>query len=108
MGALIADLLYGMRMLRKSRNFTIVAVMTLAIGVGVTTAVLTLVQQLILRALPVSQPSQLWRIGESARCCYSDGYSQGGGGLPQNQWSLFSWEAFEFFRASTPAFQELA
>src|SRR6185437_11025922 len=106
MKSLILELRCGLRMLGNSRGFVIVAVLTLAIGVGLTTAIFTLVQQLMLGALPVSQPSQLWRIGEYAYCCYSDGYSQGGGsGLPQNHWSLFSWEAYDFFRASTPAFQ---
>src|SRR5207302_11342470 len=48
-------------------------------------------------------------IGDAVRCCYSDGYSQGdGNGLPQNDWSLFSWQAYKLFRANTPAFEQLA
>jgi putative ABC transport system permease protein len=109
MGMLIWDLRYGLRMLRKSPGFSAVAVITLALGVGATTAIFTLVQQVMLRSLPVAQPSQLWRIGDAAHCCYSDGYSQGGDrGLPQNDWSFFSWQAYKLFRASTPAFQQLA
>ena len=109
MGTLMQDLRYGLRMLRKARGFTIVAVITLGLGIGATTAIFTLVQQVIWRALPVAQPSELWRVGQSARCCYSDGYSQAGAnGTEQNDWDLFSWEAYQHFRAGTPAFQELA
>src|SRR6266566_3194063 len=109
MGTLIQDLRYVLRMLRKSPAFTAVAVLTLALGIGATTAIFTLVQQVMLRSLPVARPDQLWRIAAAVRCCYSDGYSQGDrNGLPENDWSLFSWQAYKLFRASTPAFEQLA
>ncbi len=107
--ALRRDVGFGLRVLRKSPGFTAVAVITLALGVGSTTTIFTLMQQVMLRSLPVSQPSQLWRVGDAASCCYSDGYSQGDrNGLPQNDWNLFSWEAYRLFRAGTPAFEQLA
>ena len=97
------------RQLRRSPVLTATALATLGLGIGATTAIFTLVQQVMLRSLPVVRPEQLWRVGDAARCCYSDGYSQGGGnGLPQNDWSFFSWEAYQLFRASTPAFEQLA
>jgi putative ABC transport system permease protein len=103
------ELRHTVRQLRLSPAFTVTAILTLALGIGATTAIFTLVQQVMLRSLPVAQPSQLWRIGDAARCCYSDGYSQGGGnGLPQNDWSLFSWQAYKLLRVSTPAFERLA
>jgi predicted permease len=105
----LRDFRFALRQLRKSPGFTAVTILTLALGVGATTAIFTLVQQVMLRSLPVAQPSQLWRIGDAARCCYSDGYWQGGGnGRPQNDWSFFSWQAYKLFRTNTPAFQQLA
>ena len=107
MGMLIWDLRYGLRMLRQSPGFTVIAVLTLALGIGATTAIFTLIQQVMLRSLPVARPEQLWRIGDSDLCCFSNGYRQGNG-LPQNNWNFFSWEAYKNFRANTPAFENLA
>src|SRR5215469_14467454 len=107
--SLFSDCHFALSQLRKSPGFTTVAVLTLALGVGATMAIFTLVEQVMLRSLPVAKPDQLWRIGDANRCCYSDGYSQGNGdGLPQNDWSLFSWEAYKLFRASTSAFEQLS
>ena len=104
---MLADFRYALRQLRKSPAFTIVAVLTLALGIGATTAIFTLVQQVMLQSLPVSRPDQLWRIGDQPRCCNWDGYSQNGDGEPAD-WSLFPWEAYKLFRANTPGFQDLA
>ncbi|MFN2564676.1 MAG: ABC transporter permease, partial [Gemmatimonadaceae bacterium] len=95
------DVRHALRQLRRSPVFAATAVLTLALGIGATTAVFTLVEQVMLRQLPVARPDQLWRIGDAVRCCYSTGYAQ-------NNWSFFSWEAYKRFRADTPAFEELA
>ena len=104
---MLAAFLHGLRQLRKSPGFTVTAVLTLALGIGATTAIFTLVQQVMLQSLPASDPEQLWRIGDQARCCNWGGYSQQGDGEPHD-WSLFSWEAYKLFRANTPGFQNLA
>ncbi|MGH9582118.1 MAG: ABC transporter permease, partial [Bryobacteraceae bacterium] len=100
------DLRHTVRQLRRSPAFTATAVITLALGIGATTAIFTLIQQVMLRSLPVVRPSQLWRVGDSASCCFSAGYTQGD--KARNDWSLFSWEAYKLFRANTPAFEDLA
>jgi hypothetical protein len=106
---LAQDVRFALRTLRKNPGFTAVAVLTLALGIGGTTAIFTLVQQVMLRSLPVAKPQQLWRVGDAVQCCFSNGYAQGDGSwLPLNDWSMFSWETYKLFRANTPAFEDLA
>jgi predicted permease len=105
--SLLQDVRYALRQLRKSPGFTLTAVLTLALGIGATAAIFTLVQQVMLQSLPVNRPDQLWRIGDQPHCCNWAGYSQNGDGEP-NDWNLFPWEAYKLFRANTPGFQDLA
>jgi putative ABC transport system permease protein len=59
---LASDLRYGLRLLRKSPAFTAVALISLALGIGANTAIFTLIDSLILRALPVRDPGRLVRL----------------------------------------------
>ena len=99
-----SDLRFALRQLRKSPGFTVTAVLTLALGIGATTAIFTLVHQVMLKSLPVSKPEELWRIGDKIRCCNWGGYTQG----DDQNFSMFSWEAYKNFRALTPEFTDLA
>lgn len=107
--SIFGDCRFALRQLKKSPGFAAVAILTLALGIGGTTAIFTLVQQVMLRPLPVFQPEQLWRVGDAVYCCYANGYTQGDDSRsPSNDWNLFSWEAYKIFRASTSGFEELA
>jgi predicted permease len=57
--ALVRDLQYGVRMLRKTPGFTFIALLTLAVGIGVNTAVFTIVHALLLKPLPFPDPGRL-------------------------------------------------
>ena len=96
---MLADLREALRQLRKAPGFTATAVITLTLGIGATTAIFTLVHQVMLKSLPVAKPEELWRIGDKVRCCNWGGYTQGNDG----DFSLFSWEAYKYFREYTPS-----
>jgi predicted permease len=61
-GRILHEVRLGLRQMRKAPAFTIVAVLTLALGIGANTAVFTLLDQALLRSLPVSHPEQLVRL----------------------------------------------
>lgn len=98
--AVIHDVRFGFRMLAQKPGFTSLAVMTVAIGIGATTAIFTLVHAVLLTSLPVANPNELYRVGDTDRCCNT--------GSIQGNWSIFSYEQYKFFRDNTPGFVELA
>ena len=96
----IDDVRYAMRQFAHAPGFTATAILTLALGIGATTAIFTLVHAVLLKSLPVAKPSELIRIGDNENCCVN-------GGL-QDSWSLFSYEKYKTFRDGTHGFTELA
>jgi len=97
---LLRDLRYSLRQFRLSPVFTATAVLTLALGIGGTTAIFTLIHAVMLRSLPVADPASLYRIGEGDNCCV-----QGG---PQDTWGMVSYPLFERLKQETPEFEQLA
>src|SRR5262245_52657648 len=59
MGSFIQDLRFGVRMLLKSKMFTLVAMLSLALGIGANTAIFSLINAMMLRPLPVKNPQEL-------------------------------------------------
>ena len=73
---LVQDLRHTLRQLRMAPAFTTTTVLTLALGIGATTSIFTLVHAVLLKSLPVANPQELYRLGKEARCCYWGGFSQ--------------------------------
>ena len=103
MNTLLQDIRYALRQLRRSPGFTLTVIVTLALGIGANTAIFTLVQGILLRSLPVSDPARLYRIGDTADCCYWGGFQNDNG-----DFGLFSYDAYLEFKQSVPEFEQLA
>src|SRR5262245_54433407 len=95
MGNLINDLRYGARMLLKNPGFTLVAVITLALGIGANTAIFSVVNAVLLRPLPYPEPERLVLVGEIA-------LGRGGG------WGGASMPDFKVWRERNQSFERIA
>ena len=98
---LLQNLRYALRQLRRSPGFAVTAVLTLALGVGATTAIFTLIYQVMLRPLPVQAPEQLYKLGARYDCCYNHGSLFG-------DWTLFSYDQYLNFRSHLSGFSSMA
>ena len=99
---LIQDTRHALRRLRKSPAFTVTTILTLALGIGATTSIFTLVHAVLLKSLAVSNPNDLYRLGRTTHCCVWGGYTQG------KEFSIVSGELYRYFRGHTNGFAELA
>src|SRR2546423_5234737 len=95
MGTLLQDFRYGLRMLVKKPTFTIVAVLTLALGVGANTAIFSIVNAVLLRSLPFRDPDRLVRIY----------FNNPGVGLRNVRFSV---PEFDDLRAQTDVFEDVS
>jgi predicted permease len=90
---------YAARQFRLAPAFTIAAVLTLAIGIGGTTAIFTLIDVVMLKSLPVKDPSRLYRIGTGDNCCVQGGQ--------QDEWGFYSYPLFKLLASQSPEFEEV-
>ena len=96
---LVRDLRFAFRMLRKSPGFTTVAVLTLTLGIGANTAIFSLMNAVMLRELPVKQPSQLVLFGDAR---------QGGSDDSFANTRIFSYPFYREVRAKNQSFSEVS
>ena len=96
---IVKDLGYGLRMLRKNFGFSAVAVVTLALGMGANAAIFTVINAVMLRALPVKHPEELVTVGNPARV------HSWGTGTPRTD--VFSYPLYRELRENNQVFSSL-
>src|SRR5215471_369976 len=100
MAETLKDIRFALRQLWKSKSFFGVAVLTLALGIGANTAIFTLIDAVMLKSLPVSNPKTLVRLGDADNCCVIGG--------AQGHFSIFAYPLYQYLRDNSPDFEEMA
>ncbi|PYT46640.1 MAG: permease [Acidobacteria bacterium] len=100
MANLWQDLRFALRILAKNHGFTLIAVLTLALGIGANTAIFSVLDSVLLRSLPVSHPEQLVTLSDPDEHGSSFG-SEGG------DRSLLAYSEFEYFRDHNETFSNI-
>jgi predicted permease len=100
MQTLRQDISYAFRQMRLSPVFTLTAMLTLALGIGATTAIFSLIYSVMLKSLPVVDPSSLYRVGAGTDCCVEGG--------PQDEWGLYSYPLYLRLKTEAPEFEQMA
>lgn len=100
MQTLRQDISYALRQMRLSPVFTLTAMLTLALGIGATTAIFSLIHSVMLKSLPVIDPSSLYRVGDGNKCCMEGGF--------QDNWGMYSYQLYQRFKEAAPEFEQLA
>jgi predicted permease len=98
---MIQDLRYGLRILLKQPGFTLVAVLSLALGIGANTAIFSLLDVVLLKSLPVQEPQKLVLFGKGDGTGLTNGF-------PNESWTLFSYPFFQQVRQRNEVFSDVA
>jgi predicted permease len=101
MESLLQDLRYGVRMLGKNPGFTLIAVLSLALGIGANTAIFSLLDAVLLKSLPVQEPDKLVLFGSGEETGLNTGF-------PNRSWELFSYPFYQEVRQRQEVFTEVA
>jgi predicted permease len=97
LGALIQDLRYALRVLGKNPGYTLIAVLSLALGIGANTAIFSLIDSIMLKSLPVHNPAELISLGDPSAV----GWVHGG---DTANVSIFSYPFYQRFRGQNGVF----
>ena len=95
------DLRYAVRMMGKNPGFTAAAVLSLALGIGGNTAIFSLMNAVMLRSLPVTEPDQLALFGKGQWTGITDG-------MPDHSWQLFSYPFYRDAQRNNDVFSSVA
>lgn len=97
---MMQDLRYGMRMLLKHKMFTVVAVLSLALGIGANTAIFSLLDAVLLKSLPVQEPEKLALFGKGEDVGMTNGF-------PRGSTDLFSYPFYQQIRQQRDVFTDV-
>jgi predicted permease len=98
---MLQDIRYGIRMLLKRPGFTLIAVLSLALGIGANTAIFSLLDAVLLRSLPVNKPEQLVLFGKGESAGLTNGF-------PDGSSDLFSYPFYREVQQRTDVFSGVA
>jgi predicted permease len=94
---MLNDVRYGIRILLKKPGFTLIAVLSLALGIGANTAIFTLLNAALLKSLPVREPEKLVLFGNAQSAGMTNGF-------PDQSWDLFSYPFYRKVQQRTDVF----
>jgi len=97
---MLQDIRYGLRILIKKPGFTLVAVLSLALGIGANTAIFSLLDAVMLKTLPVKEPDRLVLFGNGKNQGATDSF-------PDESWDLYSYPFYRRVQQRTDLFSSV-